>query len=93
MYLELHVASAIPVFATSHLFIYHISLFEIGFFPHNLQLKLKLNRAATGGKAAKAWSLAGFLEIELWRAGEMAALWHPCLPKIYYGGPEIRPCT
>ena len=47
-------------------------------------------RAATEGKAAKVWSLAGFCEIE--NGGGVLVkwppLWHPCLPKIYHGSPE-----
>ena len=42
------------------------------------------------GKAAKAWSLAGFREIEKDGGGSSAPvkwppLLHPCLPKIYHG--------
>ena len=51
------------------------------------------SRAATGGKAAKAWSLARFSELESGGSSGGAPakwppLWLPCLPKIYRGGPE-----
>ena len=54
-------------------------------------------RDATGGKAAKAWSLAGFWELE--KGGCRSApvkwppLWLPCLPKIYRGGSEYYSWT
>ena len=50
------------------------------------------SRAATGGKVAKAWSLAVFWEIE--KGGgcggatvKLPPLWRPCPPKIYHCGP------
>ena len=51
------------------------------------------SRAATGGKAAKAWSLAGFCEIENGSGGapvKWLPLWHRCIPKIYHGGHEEK---
>ena len=51
-------------------------------------------RAATRGKAAKAWSLGGFSEIENGGGGRSGGapvkwppLWRPWLPNIYRGGP------
>ena len=51
-----------------------------------------MHRATTGGKAAKAWYLAGFGEIENGGSGgaplTLPLLWRPCLPKLYRGSPE-----
>ena len=54
-----------------------------------------LDRADMGGKAAKAWSLAWFWEIENGSgSGSVQVKWPPlfrrCLPKIYLGGPAIE---
>ena len=55
--------------------------------------KGSLIRTATRGKAAKAWSLARFSELESGGSSGGAPakwppLWLPCLPKIYRGGPN-----
>ena len=54
-----------------------------------------MSRAATGGKAAKAWSLAGFWEIENGGGSggvpvKWPPVWQPYLPKIYRGGPVVN---
>ena len=53
---------------------------------------VRIIRAATGGKAAKSWSLARFSELESGGGSGGAPvkwppLWLPWLPKIYHGGP------
>ena len=60
----------------------------------NTMKVLFIDRAAPGGYAAKAWSLAGFWKIE--NGGSSGStpvkwppLWRPCLPKIYRGGPAL----
>ena len=66
-------------------------MIQIMLVVHRQKL-LANSRAATGDKAAKAWSFAGFWEIEYGGGSESLLmnwlpLWHPCLPKIYLGGP------
>ena len=61
------------------------------FFLYNWLTHL---RVATGGKAAKAWSLAGFWETEICGGSsgvpvKWQPLWRPCLPQIYGGGPGM----
>ena len=78
------------IISRSNVFHHHFYLPEVQIRNDHAVLN-RLN-AATGGKAAKAWTLARFWGLESGGGSGTPAkwppLWLPCLPKIYCGGPE-----